>query len=99
MKIDHEIISMAILLSLPVIQVGQLSVIGKRMCTVVNCFGISLPRKSVDRLTDRLDMTIVVYWGIKQHSNKQNIWIISVLFLHTAKCIISILKPDRLIQL
>ena len=32
MKIDHEIISMAIL-SLPLIQVGQLSVTGERMCT------------------------------------------------------------------
>ena len=32
MEIDHEIISMAIL-SLPLIQVGQLSVTGKRMCT------------------------------------------------------------------
>ena len=31
-KIGHEIISTAIL-SLPLIQVGQLSVIGERMCT------------------------------------------------------------------
>ena len=31
-EIDHEIISMAIL-SLPLIQVGQLSVTGVRMCT------------------------------------------------------------------
>ena len=32
MEIGHEIISMAIL-SIPLIQVGQLSVTGKRMCT------------------------------------------------------------------
>ena len=33
-KIDHEIFSM-IILSLPLIQEGQLSVSGKRMCTVL----------------------------------------------------------------
>ena len=33
--------------------------------------GLNLPRKGVDRLTDRLDMTIVVDWDVKQHSNKQ----------------------------
>ena len=50
----HEIISTAIL-SLPLIQEGQLSVTGKRMCTknvLVNCLG-GLPRNSVDRLTGR----------------------------------------------
>ena len=28
----------------------------------------------MDRLTDRLDMTIVVDWDIKQHSNKQTMY-------------------------
>ena len=37
-EIDHEIFSMVVL-SLPLIQEGQLSVSGERMCTVlVNCF-------------------------------------------------------------
>ena len=37
MEIDHEIFSMVIL-SLPLIQEGQLSVSGERMCTIlVNC--------------------------------------------------------------
>ena len=36
-EIDHKIFSMVIL-SLPLIQVGQLSVSGERMCTIlVNC--------------------------------------------------------------
>ena len=34
MEIDHEIFSMVIL-SLPLIQEGQLSVSGKRMCTIL----------------------------------------------------------------
>ena len=37
---------------------------------LVNRIGLSLTRKSVDRLTDRLDMTIVVDWDVKQQ-NKQ----------------------------
>ena len=39
-EIDHEIISMVIL-SFPLIQEGQLSVSGERMCTllVYNCLG------------------------------------------------------------
>ena len=37
MEIDHEILSMVIL-SLPLIQTGQLSVSGERMCTIlINC--------------------------------------------------------------
>ena len=40
-----------------------------QMCmhlVLVNCLGgLSLPRKSVVRLTDRLDMTIAVYCGCK----------------------------------
>ena len=35
MEIDHEIFSAAIL-SLPLIQEGQLSVSGKRMCTILD---------------------------------------------------------------
>ena len=44
------------ILSLPLIQEGQLSVTGERMCTngrlLVNCLG-GLLGNSVDRLTDR----------------------------------------------
>ena len=50
MEIDHEIFS-TVILPLPLIQEGQLSVSGERMCTVlVNRLSIhvSLPRKSVD---------------------------------------------------
>ena len=68
MAIDGEIISTAIL-SLPLIQVEQLPVTGERMHEVlVNCLGLSLPRKSVVRLTDRLDMTIVVETDVKQQN-------------------------------
>ena len=34
--------------------------------------GLSLPRKSVVRLTDRPDMTLDVYRGRKQHHNNNN---------------------------
>ena len=37
----------------------------------VNRLGLRLHRKSVDRLTDCLDMTIFVDWDAKQHLNKQ----------------------------
>ena len=56
MVTGHEIISTAIL-SLSLIQVGQLSVTGERM---VNRLRLSLPRKSVVRWTDSIDMTIAV---------------------------------------
>ena len=37
MEIDHEIFS-AVILSPPLIQEGQLSVLGERMCTIlINC--------------------------------------------------------------
>ena len=68
-------ISMAIL-SLLLIQVGQLSVTGERMCNklrLTDLIGLSLPRKSVDKLIDRIDMTIAVNYDIKLHSNKQRI--------------------------
>ena len=48
-RFGHEIFSMVILF-LPLIQEGQLSVSGKRMCTLlVNHLGDSLPSKSVIR--------------------------------------------------
>ena len=50
---DHEIFS-TVILSLPLIQEGQLSVSGERMCTVlVNRLEESLPSKRVVRQTDR----------------------------------------------
>ena len=40
---------------------------------LVNCLGgLSLPRKSVVRLTDRPDMTLDVYRGLKQQYNNNN---------------------------
>ena len=38
---------------------------------LVNCLG-NLPRNSVVRLTDRLDMTIVVHWDVKPHIKQTN---------------------------
>ena len=67
MEIGHQIISTTIL-SLPLIQVGKLSVTGERMCTK---YWLTLPRKTVVMLTDRPDMTIVVDWDIKPQI-KQN---------------------------
>ena len=37
---------------------------------LVDHLGLSLPRKSVVRLTDRLDMTIDVDWDVKPQHNK-----------------------------
>ena len=72
MEVGHEIIS-TVLLSLPLIKVEQLSVnTGERMYTaLVNHLGLNLLRKSVARLTDCLDMTIVVDLDVKPHSNIQ----------------------------
>ena len=61
-EIGHEIFHKAIQ-AIPLIQVRQLSVIGERMFTnrsTFNCIGLSLPKKSVLRLTDRLYTTVVV---------------------------------------
>ena len=48
MEIDHEIFS-TVVLSLPLIQEGQLSVSGERMCTILvnRLEDISLPSKRV----------------------------------------------------
>ena len=56
---------------LSLIQEGQLSVSGESMCSkLINRLGcLSLPRKSVVRLTDRPDMTLDVYRGRKQHQH------------------------------
>ena len=50
MEIDHETFS-TVIFSLPLIQEGQLSVSGERMCTILR--GLSLPSKHVVRWTDR----------------------------------------------
>ena len=55
---------------LPLIQEGQLSATGERL--VNHLGGLSLPRKSVVRLTDRLDMTLDVYRGRKQQHNNNH---------------------------
>ena len=70
MEIGHEINSTAIL-SLPLIQVGQLSVItGKRMCTK---YWWMLRSKRCG-LSDCLSMTIVVDWNVKQQNKTNNKW-------------------------
>ena len=61
-EMGHEIISTAIL-SLPLIQVGQLSVTSKRICTLP--LRPKPTQESVVRLTDCLDMTLVVHWDVK----------------------------------
>ena len=40
---------------------------------LVNRLGLSLPRKSVVRLTDRLDITIAVDWDVKPQNNSNSI--------------------------
>ena len=59
---------------LPLIQEGRLSVTGESMCTKywLTAKEVSLPRKSVARLTDRPDMTTDVYRGLKQQHNNNN---------------------------
>ena len=64
LETGHEIISTAIL-SLPLIQVAVSYWQKDVYLVVVNRLG-SLPRNSVVRLTDRLDMTIVVDCDVKQ---------------------------------
>ena len=56
------------ILTLPLIQVGQLSVAGK---VLVSPLGLSLHRKS-GSLNDFLDMTIVVVWDVNQQKQNQN---------------------------
>ena len=65
MEANHEIFS-TIILSLPLMQEGQLSVTGKGIGTVlVNCLeGLSLPRKNIVRLTDQVDITLLVLTGL-----------------------------------
>ena len=60
MAIDHELI--AVILPLQLIQEGQFSVTGKNMCASTGkpLRGLSMPKKSVSRLTDMLDMTSIV---------------------------------------
>ena len=64
MEIDHEIISTAILL-LPLIQEGQLPVSFEyeNLVLINRLGGLSLPRNNASRLTDRLDMTLIVSTG------------------------------------
>ena len=54
MEIDHEIFS-TVILSLLLIQEGQLSVSGERMCTILvnRLEDLRLPSKSVVRYADR----------------------------------------------
>ena len=84
MEIGHEILSTAIL-SLPLIQVGQLSVTGKRM------FDLSLPRKSVDSLTDRLNTSVIVDWDVKpQNKQTKQIKIVYIVIMLKQACLVKI---------
>ena len=65
MEIGHGNLSTAIL-SIPLVQVGQLSVTGE---VLINRLDLSLPRKRAVRLTDRLDITIIVDWDVKSQIN------------------------------
>ena len=61
---------------LPLLQEGQLSVTCESMhvheVLVNRLGGLSLPRKNVVRLSDRPDMTLDVYRGLKQQHNNNN---------------------------
>ena len=75
LEFGQEIISTTIL-SLPLIQEGQLSVTGERLCSKcwVNCRG-GLPRNSMDRLTDRArEMTWKVSKGRKIPTQQQQLF-------------------------
>ena len=67
-NLSGHILSFLLLL----IQEGQLSVTGESMCTKywLHLGGLSLPRKSLVRLTDHPDMTVDVYRGRK--TNQQS---------------------------
>ena len=71
MEIYHGIFSTVILL-LRLIQEGLLSVTSKSFCTEYWVTVKGLPRKSVVRLTDQLNMTIAVDWDIKPQTNQTN---------------------------
>ena len=60
---------------LPLFQEGQLSVTGESVHEVLvnRLGGLSLPRKSVVRLTDRPDMTLDVYRGRKTTMQQQQL--------------------------
>ena len=63
-EIGHEIISTAF--RSPVVSYWRKDV------HFVNRLGLSLPRKSEVRLTDRLDMTVAVDWDVKPPNNNNN---------------------------
>ena len=65
----HKTISTAII-SLVLIQVEHLSITYEKLSTG-KCLG-SLPWNNVVRLTDRLDMTIVVDWDVKPQNKNLN---------------------------
>ena len=62
---------------------------------LVNCLGgLSLPRKSVVRLTDRSDMTLDVYRGRKTTKQQQQQLNISVVY-RSVNCFVSQAKFTR----
>ena len=63
-EIGLEIIFIAII-SPPLIQIGQLSVSGERGCTGQLLRSKSVQGKCGLRLTDCLDITLVVQWDVK----------------------------------
>ena len=73
LEIDHEIISTVILL-LPLIQEEQESVTGKSICTSTGqrLRRLSLPLKSVSRLTDQPDLNSVD-WAVKIQLKQTNL--------------------------
>ena len=66
MEIDHEIFS-TVILSLSLIQEGQLSVSGERMCTIlVNRLEDSLPSKRVVRWSGGAKVLCILHhWGVQ----------------------------------
>ena len=66
-EIECVIFSMVILL-LRLVQGGLLSVISAHSIRELLC--LSLPKKSVVRLTNHLDMTTAVDWGVKPQTHR-----------------------------
>ena len=50
--------------------------------------GLSLPRKSVVRLTDRLDMTLDVYRGRKTTIQQQSMTMLEIWFSFPGDCVL-----------
>ena len=86
-EIRHELFS-TIILSLPLIQEGQLSVSGERMCTILvnRLEDYSLPSKSVFRYTERARHDPIEFCAVKPvHKQTNQTFPVSCMFVNNAQ--------------